>query len=75
MERLGDSEDRVRFAALETLAYLLVPIPTMQRSVGTMQTTVLGAEEDERMWEELSTALHSQLLRLLEVLLPNLWQM
>ena len=67
MERLGDSEDRVRCAALETLAYLLVPIPTKQRGSGIKQMTVLGADEDDRMWEELSNALHVQLLRLLEV--------
>jgi hypothetical protein len=73
MERLGDSEDLVRCAALETLAYLLVPIPSKQRS-GTKDITVLGAEEDARKWEDLSNALCAQLLWLLEVFLNHRFQ-
>ena len=71
-ERLNDSEDRVRCAALKTLSAILVASkPSVARTevadTGEGMTTILGAEEDERRWEELAATLRLQLLRLLEV--------
>ena len=70
IERLGDIEDRVRYAALKTLSFLLTsekPVAALARSPKTTGTTILGAEEDARRWEEMATDLRLQLLRLLEV--------
>jgi hypothetical protein len=52
----------------------LVPFPTKQPGSGNIEVTLLDADENDRMWKELSTALFAQLLRLLEVNLLNLCQ-